>query len=227
MKTSKNRKPFFKQSFIIKIVLISTIYLTGCTKKTNPTPTSVSFKNVSINGSCNVTLMSGAANKLGTASPGIITFTIGNTLMINGAGNVSVIIGNIDTLFSNGMSNINNPAVLNLKNIVIACNGASDSLSLSINASDSINVIVNGSGKYKFTGNTPKLNVVSNGLGCFSGYSLHSTNSNVTINGDGNSEVYVTQTLNAFINANGTLYYKGNPVKVNPYIIGTGKLIKM
>jgi hypothetical protein len=47
----------------------------------------------------------------------------------------------------------------------------------------------------------------------------------VDIWGSGYTQVYTTGTLSALIVGSGDVYYKGNPSKINPFIIGTGKVI--
>ena len=145
--------------------------------------------------------------------------------MVNGAGKATIAINYLDTLTSNGFSIIDGSSVTLMKNIVVACNGA-DSLSLTVNATDSVTVLVNGAGRYHLSGTTPKLNVGGNGIGKFYGYNLTSKNCDDTMNGSGDKQVYVTGILNVWMNGTGNLYYKGNPTTVTKFNNGTGQLIK-
>ncbi|MGQ0829828.1 MAG: GIN domain-containing protein [Bacteroidota bacterium] len=225
MKTKKTT--FIRSVRMIGLILVVVIGLDSCKKTTVPpisTTPGTSFNNIWVNGSCTVTFTTGTVNAINSKDPSVMTFTMGNTLMLNGSGNISISIKDLDTLFSNGNSDIDGSAVTLKEDIVVACNG-SDSVSIGVNSTDSITVLLNGAGNYIFNGTTPKLNLGGNGSGRFWGYNLISQNADVAINGSADQQVYVSGVLNVWMNGSGDLYYKGNPTTVNKFNSGTGTLI--
>ncbi len=229
MKTNMNaqtiRQAVVKSSSIVCIILSTVLFLSSC-KKTGPSPTTPgSFQNIEVAGSCNVTLVPGSSNKVNSSAVSVISFMLGNTLMVSGSGNVTISVSAMDTLTSLGSNIITNTSVLNLKRTVISCAGSTDSLNLNLNVSDSVKVLASGQGKYYVSGNTPKLIVSESGTANFHGYGLNSQNCNVTTIGSGDAQVYVTGNLSALIIGAGNVYYKGKPTKVSPFVIGTGKVI--
>lgn len=226
MKTKKST--FLRSVRLIGLIAIAVIGLDSCKKPTTPTPTTpptppTTFSNIWVNGSCTVTFTSGP-NAINSKDPSVMAFTMGNTLMLNGSGNISISINDLDTLISNGSSDIDGSAVTLSEDIVVACNG-NDSVTIGVNSKDSITVLLNGSGKYTFNGTTPKLNLGGNGSGNFFGYNLISQNADVAINGSADQQVFVSGILNVWMNGSGNLYYKGNPATVNKFNNGTGLLI--
>jgi len=219
---------FLRSVRLIGLITVAVIGLDSCKKPTTlpTTPPSgpTTFSNIRVNGNCTVTFTSGSANAINSKDPSVMAFSMGNTLMLNGSGNISISINDLDSLFSNGSSNINGSAVTLSEDIVVSCNG-SDSVSISVNSKDSITVLLNGAGNHTFSGTTPKLNLGGNGSGNFLGYNLISQNADVAINGDADHQVYVSGILNVWMNGSGDLYYKGNPATINKFNNGTGTLI--
>lgn len=204
--------------------LAAVICLGSCTKPA-PAP-SGPFNNIIINGSCNVTFAPGSTNKVSSNTPfSVVTAFSNNTLTLSGAGKATIEVSDLDHLTINGTSTVTNSVALNLKHPVIACNG-SDSILLTLNIADSVSILTAGTGKYHFSGTTPKLNVTENGSALFHGYNLTSQNCTATVNGMNRTEVYVTNNLTVYMNGAGDVYYKGNPVSVTPIVNnGTGQLI--
>lgn len=224
MKTIK--QTITRSSYIACLILSTVIFLPACKKNApSPTPGPVSFKNIQVNGNCNVTLTPGSSNKVTSSVVSVISFMWGNTLMVSGSGNVTIAVNSFDTLTSLGTNIITNATALNFKKAVINCAGASDSINLVLNASDSVKIVASGQGKYYFSGNAPKVIVSEVGNANVFGYNLNSQTCNVDIWGSGYTQVYTTGTLSALIVGSGDVYYKGNPSKINPFIIGTGKII--
>jgi hypothetical protein len=214
---------------LLLLVLIASMF-SSCQKNfpsgTPVAPAPGNFHNITVNGNCKLKLVSGSTNQLDSIIGGYVhNIVINGTLMLNGSGNVYITINDLDSVFANGNSSISCKDTLHLDYLAILCNGSSD-VTLTVEASDSITALVNGSGKYNFSGSAPKLNVGANGHGTFSGFGLFSKNCDVGVNGSGTSEVSVSDTLRAYINGNGTVYYKGNPVVIPVHMNGNGKLIK-
>lgn len=64
-----------------------------------------------------------------------------------------------------------------------------------------------------------------NGNSNFNGFGLSCNNAVVNLNGNGLAELNVSANLNATINGDGIIYYKGNP-EVKSNITGNGQVIK-
>ncbi|MGQ0829472.1 MAG: GIN domain-containing protein [Bacteroidota bacterium] len=215
------------------LVFISIFLWTSCSKSPspspnpqNPSPTAQPFHNIVTSGLCKVNLISGAINNLDTVKGSIVTSLVNGTLFISGAGEATISIIDLDSLIANGSSEILAPSSLNLDHIVIVGNGLSK-MNLNMAASDSIIVVSNGAGPYTFSGNTSKLHLYANGLASFRGYNLITKDCIVGLLGVGNSEVYASNSLTAYIAGMGVIYYKGNPPTVNKvFIAGLGKLVK-
>jgi hypothetical protein len=228
MKTQTLKQTMIRSSYFACFILSTVLFLPSC-KKTGPsptpTPTPVAFKNVQVNGSCIVTLAPGATNQVNSSAVSVTTFIWGNTLMVSGSGTINISVNTLDTLTSLGSNVITSSSALNMKKILISCAGSSDSLSINLNTIDSVTVLASGQGKYYLSGNTPKLAVTELGNANFYGYNLISKNCNVTTIGSGDAQVYVTGTLSGLLIGSGNVYYKGNPTKVSPFILGSGKAI--
>jgi hypothetical protein len=230
----KQNKPMNISSTCLRLcfaLLLTAGVLTSCKKDLTPssTPPSVTvstFRNLIINGHCNVTLVVGSSNQISSTQSSIVSVILNKSLMINGSGSVTISINDLDTLSVNGTSSIVAPAALNLRHIaIIAC--GSSSMNLNLNASDSITMDNSGAGPYTLAGSTPKFHLYVKGLADFHGYDLLSSDCVVALAGAGMSEIYASNSLTAYIAGSGIVYYKGNPPTVNPvFLAGTGSLVK-
>ncbi|MGQ0827281.1 MAG: GIN domain-containing protein [Bacteroidota bacterium] len=218
-------------------LLTGTIAWTGCAKDNptpNPNPTPISqlppvavqpFYNIVITGLCKVNLVAGAMNHVDTANGAGFVNIVGKTLFVTGAGEITISVKELDSLVANGASFISSINTVNLDHPVIIGNAFSQ-INMKIAAKDSIIAISNGLGPYIFSGTTPQLHLWANGVGFFKAFDLISEDCTVTMIGAGESEVYASKSLIATIAGLGTVYYKGNPPSVTPYMFGLGFLVK-
>ncbi|HET6227555.1 MAG TPA: DUF2807 domain-containing protein [Bacteroidia bacterium] len=216
----------FKNS-IVFFTFLMCIY--SCQKIKQPpasqTPLPSDFKNISINGTVNISLSAGSANEVADVSSSNVEMTIiKNTLNVSGYGTLSLRINKCDTIFVNANSIVNS-SVPDFKHIVFMCNTGSISAN-DIAASDSINVNSNNLFINSISGATKKLILNMNSTALFAGYGLNSKNAIVNVNNSGDAQVTVTDTLRATINGSGDIYYKGNPAMVIPvFVSGKGQII--
>jgi hypothetical protein len=102
-------------------------------------------------------------------------------------------------------------------------NGSTDGDINNINNS-TFDVGIHGSGKLHLNGKSGTVNIHTSGSSKIDATSLISENSDIQINGSGNMQVYVTNSLGVQINGSGTVKYKGEPKSVNQQINGSGKI---
>jgi|SRR3954463_14317998 len=213
---------------IVTFILLVSVY--SCQKIKDPPlselPTSPDFKNISIDGTVSINIISGAINEVADVSNVSVVLTImKNTLIVGGYGTLTLKINRCDTVFVNANS-IFNASNADLERIVFICNKGSIAAN-NVIASNSIDVISNNLFINTFSGSTKKLNLSINSTALFSGYSLITKNATVRINNSGDAEVYASDSLSATINGSGDIYYKGNPPTVVPvFISGNGKIIQ-
>lgn len=106
---------------------------------------------------------------------------------------------------------------------------------LEVNGSGTINVAlqssfvagsINGSGDIKATGTTEGLKIGIFGSGNFDGFDLASSSAEVSINGSGDANVAVSQSLTGSVNGSGNITYAGDPPTVNVGGHGSGDVHK-
>jgi hypothetical protein len=173
------------------LILIAVTLWGGCTKKPatpplpNPGPQPAApFNNIVVSGYSKITLVAGAANKIDTIFGAIIPHIRKHTLYLDGAGQATLDVNDLDTLISNGATEIDAPSNLNLHHVVIVGNGVSH-MNLNLTASDSVCMLSNGAGPYTLTGSTPELHVYVNGVADFHGFGMISQNCTVSLAGAG------------------------------------------
>lgn len=88
-----------------------------------------------------------------------------------------------------------------------------------------LTVSVNGSGNYNLVGSARKGRFGIAGSGMIFSSAFVQDSCEVVISGSGDAHVYVTKYLNVTISGSGSVYYKGNPDKIDSNITGTGELI--
>jgi hypothetical protein len=219
-----------KHSLIALLVLaaFASCRKTPVTVVVNPPANVAAFSRLVIDGNVKVHLVPGASNRVDTAVSGVIVkFATSHTAYITGAGEITAYINDVDTIISNGSTQLLAPTNLNLHHTIFVSNGFS-TCDINLVASDSLVFFANGAGPYKFTGSTPRFNLRTNGFSYIQTYGLISSDCDVKLNGANTAEVYSSHSLSVFIAGAGSLYYKGNPPTVSPVVIlGAGKLIKM
>ena len=87
-------------------------------------------------------------------------------------------------------------------------------------------VNIRGSGKIKLTGSTDELKLSISGSGDFEGEKFISNHAEIKINGSGDVDVHVNESLNVQIYGSGDVRYSGKPTAVNHSIFGSGEVIK-
>ncbi len=218
----------------VLIIVICISCLCACQKIVQPPESELTapFKNIYVNGTVTLNIYDGNENAVTEAIGYSIKPTIqNNALMITGWGNISLKIKECDTIFINDNSIVSGVNSTKLGHVTFKISDVTSFTASYVSLTDSIDVVVNGSGTYTFSGTTNKLNVYMNSTGQFSGNvpgnSLISKNCKARINSTGNTDVFVSDTLTGIINGDGDINYSGDPKKVIPVVIsGNGQLIK-
>lgn len=221
-------------SFKQLLLLLGICSLFACKKIIQPPVSDVTppFKNVYINGTVSLNIYDGNENTVTEAIGYSINPTIqDNALIITGWGNINLKIKQCDTIFINDNSIVNGVNSTKLRHVTFKISDVTSFTANSVSLTDSIDVIVGGSGTYTFSGTTNKLNVFINSSGVFSGSvkgsEMISKKCMTRINSTGDANVFVSDTLTGIINGDGNINYMGNPSTVIPILIsGNGQLIK-
>lgn len=87
-----------------------------------------------------------------------------------------------------------------------------------------MDVDIVGSGNIQLKGSAHALDLNIDGSGNFIGKAYPVALCDVRIGGSGNADVFVTDTLNAYISGSGNINYWGNPKQVNKSIDGSGNI---
>ena len=90
-----------------------------------------------------------------------------------------------------------------------------------------IDASISGSGKMEIEGQAPDLEIHISGSGGIYAENLISKNCEVRISGSGRCEVNVSDELNARISGSGSVYYTGNPQRLDSSTSGSGRVRKM
>lgn len=86
---------------------------------------------------------------------------------------------------------------------------------------------VSGSGKIMVDGNGKDLEIHISGSGSVDAENLRAENVEARISGSGRCEVNVSKSIDAHISGSGSVYYKGDPEKVNSNTSGSGRVKKI
>jgi hypothetical protein len=93
-------------------------------------------------------------------------------------------------------------------------------------ASESLTSLIKGSGNLTAMGKARIFDAAIYGSGSIKGKELKTTRTAVSIFGSGNVEVSASEAVVAKIFGSGSVYYWGNPVKVDKTIMGSGTIAK-
>lgn len=112
---------------------------------------------------------------------------------------------------------------LTVKDLDVITVAGSMNVSSSQFDTDSLEVIISGSGDVNLTGRVRNQVVLMSGSGNYLAKDFKSTQCVIEITGSGNSEVNVTDSLNVIISGSGNVSYIGNP-SVDKDITGSGNV---
>ena len=142
---------------------------------------------------------------------------------LNGSGDISLGKVNVDTLtFNLDGSGSLNVDTLAARKVTLGMNGSGTGTLDGLTA-DELQAGINGSGKYVLQGKVTRQSLQTIGSGDYQAQQLESQQTNITITGSGDSQVWATQQLNVSIFGSGTVAYQGTP-KLTQQISGSGSI---
>ena len=147
-----------------------------------------------------------------------------NFLRKNMAINIYYHYEQLDSLILKGYGNVNNNGEMN-HSIFINGKDALCSINLKLNNDSNKIIIQNGSTDINLSGNCSYFYFYNEGFGPLKAFDLEVKKFHVHSNSISNSEINVTERLNAEIRDDGNVYYKGNPTFIQTTITGNGRLI--
>lgn len=101
----------------------------------------------------------------------------------------------------------------------------SGDLSLAVETSK-FEVNLSGSGDIVLTGTTTDFTSKLSGSGDIDASGLKAKNANVTVSGSGDSKVFCSESLYARVSGSGDIDYKGDPIKMDTKVNGSGEISK-
>lgn len=128
----------------------------------------------------------------------------------------------IEKIVNNGMGQITTNSTLAQNNIQLVLNG-SGFINGRIRVQQ-LHTKIHGSGTIELSGKAKNHQIESLGSGKLKAFYLTANNAEITTHGKSTLQVYVLENLNASVNGNGLVEYKGTP-EVNSSIFGTGQII--
>ena len=127
----------------------------------------------------------------------------------------------IDKSYSSTKALVVNLSVLNVKELSVSGSG---NIKFKNYKHDSLSLKISGSGDIVGNGNVESLTGKINGSGDLLLRELHSKSANIYINGSGDAEVWVSDTMVGEINGSGDIDFYGNPENIKSKINGSGEI---
>ena len=124
-----------------------------------------------------------------------------------------------------GSGVIRSEGVLQSKAVNLTVSG-SGKIDLHLEA-ESVSTAISGSGKIVLTGRAGELGVSISGSGSCRAEDLQVNQATVAISGSGSAWLNASREITSRISGSGSVYYKGEPQRINNHSSGSGKLRKM
>jgi len=230
-----------KNGILASCMVLFFLYSITANSKVPPTITKEitleAFERVALDNAFDVTIKYGLTQKVTiSGSDKIIDnidFKIKNKMLVldmkkhhrqNHRLKVEVIIPRLTEVQVNGSGSANFSNFPNFSNLVLEAHGSGDidaDEALVIN--NNLKIIVSGSGSINIGKGTAKRSeVMLDGSGSYEGRLLETNSTEVAVSGSGDATVHATNHLEAKVTGSGSIYYKGNPNKVESHSDGSG-----
>ncbi len=128
----------------------------------------------------------------------------------------------IDAVSLSGSGDLWNEDLIHSNNFEAVLSGSGDVV-LNIQVNAAIGKI-SGSGDLTLKGSTNDLVASVKGSGDFHGFHLKSTNTNVSVTGSGDADVFCNGHLKGRVTGSGDISYKGHPINEDFKIVGSGSI---
>ncbi|MEL7001573.1 MAG: head GIN domain-containing protein [Bacteroidota bacterium] len=143
----------------------------------------------------------------------------------NGRFDVYITVKEIEGISVSGAGNIRGENEFKTDDLDLSVSG-SGRMELEVDAR-TVEMSVSGSGKIMIEGTTREAYTSMSGSGRIKAEDLKSETYKVRISGSGSCEIYATDEIDARISGSGSVYYRGNPPRVNNSTSGSGRIRKM
>ncbi|MBL4605495.1 MAG: DUF2807 domain-containing protein [Flavobacteriaceae bacterium] len=135
---------------------------------------------------------------------------------------VTVPIQSIDQVSLGGSGNIKGNVLIKADDFKVSL-GGSGNITLEVDAT-SVKTSIGGSGNIKLSGDANSFKGSIAGSGSIKAYELQVNTVNATIAGSGDIRISVKDEIKSTIAGSGSIYYKGNPPKINTKSVGSGSV---
>ena len=203
------------------------------------TVTTAEYDGVAVSGSFFVTLVDGAEGSIAiNAEENLMEYIIvevkDNTLYIKPEKNygisaskgkkieITVPVKTISSVSLAGSGDVISNFMLNADNFKISLAGSGD-IKLGIEA-QTIDASLSGSGDIELKGKAINFNAAVAGSGDIEAFDLKADNAEASIAGSGDIEINCSQSIEARVSGSGDIQYKGNPIKVDSKVSGSGTI---
>ena len=135
---------------------------------------------------------------------------------------VTIPVQDVSEVSLSGSGDLWNEGTLSTGNLDVSLSGSGDVI-LEV-STQSVSGKVSGSGDLTLKGSTNSLKASVAGSGDFHGFDLKSVNTDVSVNGSGDAEVYCSGDLKARVSGSGDIEYRGDPKTKDTKVSGSGSI---
>lgn len=137
---------------------------------------------------------------------------------------ITVPVESINEVTLSGSGSITNKHLLKTDHFEATLSG-SGKIALNVEAKN-MDIAMSGSGQITLKGKTDTLESNLSGSGNVQAFELSAVTANANLSGSGNCEVSCSDAIVARVSGSGRIHYKGNPVKEDTKVAGSGKIVK-
>ena len=200
--------------------------------------TTSDYDGISVGGSFDVILVKGKEGNITIEGeeniiPYIETEVNGNTLKVKYEKNINVrttkrltvtiTYEDIEKVSMGGSGNITAEGTMKSSDFSVSL-GGSGNITLAIDA-DEVSSNIGGSGNIRLSGNSNEFTCSIAGSGSIKAYDLSTNELFATIAGSGSIRTTVKTKIKAKVVGSGSIYYKGNPSKIDTKSVGSGDVV--
>lgn len=135
---------------------------------------------------------------------------------------ITIPFEDIDKVSLSGSGDLWNEDKITSSNLDVSLSGSGDII-LDIQTKRASGKVT-GSGDLTLKGSTTDLRAGVTGSGDFHGFNLQSTNTDVSVTGSGDAEVFCNGVLKARVTGSGDIEYRGNPKTKDAKVTGSGSI---
>ncbi|MEQ6124891.1 head GIN domain-containing protein [Pseudotenacibaculum sp. MALMAid0570] len=135
---------------------------------------------------------------------------------------VTVPVKDIDHVSLGGSGNVKSETLLKAEDFGVSL-GGSGNITLEVDATN-VKSSIGGSGNIKLTGKADYMKSSIAGSGTIKAYELQVNSIKASIAGSGDIRISVKDEIKATVAGSGSIYYKGNPPKIDTKSVGSGSV---